>query len=89
VLVDHRIQRAPTCQKLAVGLAHPHHNAGGPRMLIAKVGLTVAFASAGLWFLSSPLIPAETEVASSAQSTYEQLAQTVDFDHLAAAQAEF
>ena len=59
-------------------------------MLIAKVGLTVAFAtSAGLWFLSTPLTPAETEAASSVQSTYEQLAQTVDIDHLAAAQAEF
>jgi len=59
-------------------------------MLIAKVVLTVAFAtSAGLWFLSTPLTPAETEAASSVQSTYEQFAQTVDIDHLAAAQAEF
>jgi hypothetical protein len=88
--VDQRIQRTPACQKLAVRLHHPHHNAGGTKMLIAKVGLTVALVtSAGLWFLSSPLTPAETEATSSVQSTYEQLAQTMDFDHLAAAQAEF
>jgi hypothetical protein len=59
-------------------------------MLIAKVGLTVLFATAGLWLFSDPLTPAETDAAGSAQSaTYEELIQTTDINYLAAAQAEF
>ena len=59
-------------------------------MLIAKVGLTVLFATAGLWLFSNPDTSAESDPAGSAQSaTYEELIQTTDINYLVAVQPEF
>lgn len=59
-------------------------------MLIAKVGLTVLFATAGLWLLSAPPAPAVADSAQAVQSTtYEEFVRTMNIDNLIAAQAEF
>ena len=59
-------------------------------MLIAKVGLTVLFATAGVWLFSNPDTPAGSDPAGSAQSaTYEELIQATDINYLVAVQPEF
>ena len=57
-------------------------------MLIAKVGLTILFATAGLWLFSDPNTPADP--AGSVQSaTYEEFMQATDVNYLVAVQPDF